>query len=78
MFDAEGNIHSLQPQRRGAVRLRRRTLSQQNPVTLFAPESQQVVHDYLESIKSQDIASLLDHGREVLGARARAASFRSR
>jgi signal transduction histidine kinase len=34
---------------------------------LFAPESQRAVMDYLESIKSSDISSLLDHGRDALG-----------
>ena len=31
------------------------------------PESQRAVLDYLESIKGADVASLLDHGRDVLG-----------
>jgi signal transduction histidine kinase len=34
---------------------------------LFAPESQRLVSDYLESVKSAGLASLLDHGRDVLG-----------
>ncbi len=34
---------------------------------LFAPESQRAVTDYLESIKTTSVASLLDHGRDMLG-----------
>jgi signal transduction histidine kinase len=40
---------------------------QRNLADLFAPESQPAVLDYLRSIKGADIASLLDHGRDVLG-----------
>jgi len=44
---------------------------QRNLVELFAPESQRVVMDYLESIKGAGLASLLDHGRDVLGRASR-------
>lgn len=67
MFDAEGNIHACNRSAEALFGYDGETLMQQNLVTLFVPESQQVVVDYLESLKSQDIASLLDHGREVLG-----------
>lgn len=67
MFDAEGNIHVCNRSAEALFGYDGEALLQQNLVTLFAPESQQIVVDYLESIKSQDIASLLDHGREVLG-----------
>ncbi|WP_177243724.1 PAS domain S-box protein [Bradyrhizobium sp. Gha] len=67
MFDAEGNIHACNRSAEALFGYDGEALMQQNLVTLFAPESQQVVVDYLESLKSQDIASLLDHGREVLG-----------
>ena len=49
-----------------------------NLATLFAPESQRVVREYLESIKGKGVASLLEHGRDVLGRAAAAASFRCR
>src|SRR6202011_3554723 len=42
-------------------------LVRRNLTELFAPESQRVVRDYLESIKGTGVASLLDHGRDVLG-----------
>ncbi|MET4043225.1 PAS domain-containing protein [Bradyrhizobium sp. RT6a] len=67
MFDAEGNIHACNRSAEALFGYDGETLMQQNLVTLFAPESQHVVIDYLENLKSQDIASLLDHGREVLG-----------
>jgi signal transduction histidine kinase len=40
---------------------------QRNLTELFAPESQPAVLEYLEGIKGADAASLLDHGRDVLG-----------
>ncbi|WP_439371029.1 PAS domain-containing protein [Bradyrhizobium sp. DASA03120] len=67
MFDAEGNIHACNRSAEALFGYDGEALLEQNLVTLFAPESQQVVADYLDSVKSQDIASLLDHGREVLG-----------
>ncbi|HEY0236104.1 MAG TPA: PAS domain-containing protein [Afipia sp.] len=39
-------------------------------IDLFAPESQRGVLDYLESVKAAGVASLLDHGRDVLGRAA--------
>ncbi|WFU73812.1 PAS domain S-box protein [Bradyrhizobium sp. CB2312] len=67
MFDAEGNIHACNRSAEALFGYDGATLLEQNLVSLFAPESQQIVADYLDSVKSQDIASLLDHGREVLG-----------
>lgn len=67
MFDAEGNIHACNRSAEALFGYDGEALMQQNLLTLFAPESQHIVIDYLESMKSQDIASLLDHGREVLG-----------
>ncbi|MCP3447425.1 PAS domain-containing protein [Bradyrhizobium sp. CCGUVB14] len=67
MFDAEGNVHACNRSAEALFGYDGETLMQQNLLTLFAPESQQVVVDYLDSVKNEDIASLLDHGREVLG-----------
>ncbi|MDH6264063.1 PAS domain S-box protein [Bradyrhizobium sp. BR13661] len=67
MFDAEGNIHACNRSAEALFGYDGEALLQLNLLTLFAPESQQIVLDYLQSLKSQDIASLLDHGREVLG-----------
>jgi len=67
MFDAEGNIHACNRSAEALFGYDGAALMQQTLMTLFAPESQQIVADYLENLKSQDISSLLDHGREVLG-----------
>ncbi|WP_027576115.1 PAS domain-containing sensor histidine kinase [Bradyrhizobium sp. WSM1743] len=67
MFDAEGNLHACNRSAEALFGYDGEALLEQNLMTLFAPESQQIVADYLESLKSQDISSLLDHGREVLG-----------
>ncbi len=67
MFDAEGNILACNRSAEALFGYDGEALLQQNLATLFAPESQRVVADYLESLKAPDIASLLDHGREVLG-----------
>ncbi|WP_018318276.1 PAS domain S-box protein [Bradyrhizobium sp. WSM2793] len=67
MFDAEGNIHACNRSAEALFGYDGTDLLEQNLATLFAPESRQIVADYLESLKSQDISSLLDHGREVLG-----------
>jgi PAS domain S-box-containing protein len=67
MFDAEGNIHACNRSAEALFGYDGEALLQHNLATLFAPESQRVVADYLESLKDEDIASLLDHGRDVLG-----------
>ncbi|TPQ39530.1 PAS domain-containing sensor histidine kinase [Bradyrhizobium guangdongense] len=71
MFDAEGNIHACNRSAEALFGYDGEHLLQQNLATLFAPESQRVVADYLDSLKSHDIASLLDYGREVLGREAK-------
>jgi PAS domain S-box-containing protein len=67
MFDAEGNILACNRSAEALFGQDGEALLQQNLAALFAPESQRVVADYLDSLKAPDIASLLDHGREVLG-----------
>src|SRR5260370_2142003 len=67
MFDAEGNINSCNRSAEALFGYDGAELVQRNLTELFAPESQRVVKDYLDSIKGADIASLLDHGRDVLG-----------
>ncbi len=67
MFDAEGNINSCNRSAEALFGYGGADLMQRNLADLFAPESQRVVLDYLESVKGADIASLLDHGRDVLG-----------
>jgi PAS domain S-box-containing protein len=67
MFDAEGNIHACNRSAEALFGYDGEALLQHNLATLFAPESQPVVADYLDSLKGENIASLLDHGRDVLG-----------
>lgn len=67
MFDAEGNINSCNRSAEALFGYDGAELVQRDLTGLFAPESQRVVWDYLESIKGAGMASLLDHGREVLG-----------
>ena len=67
MFDAEGTIHSCNRSAEALFGYDGSQLVQRNLMQLFAPESQPAVRDYLEGIKGADVASLLDHGRDVLG-----------
>ncbi|MGA7805460.1 PAS domain-containing sensor histidine kinase, partial [Bradyrhizobium sp.] len=67
MFDAEGNIHACNRSAEALFGYDGEDFLQHDLSDLFAPESQRAVLDYLESIKSAGVASLLDHGRDVLG-----------
>ena len=67
MFDAEGNINSANRSAEALFGYDGEELAQRNLAELFAPESQHGVFEYLASIKASDAASLLDHGREMLG-----------
>ena len=67
MFDAEGNINSCNRSAEALFGYDGPALVQRNLTELFAPESQPAVRDYLESTKGAGVASLLDHGRDVLG-----------
>jgi PAS domain S-box-containing protein len=67
MFDAEGNINSANRSAEALFGYDGDELVQRNLADLFAPESQHAVFDYLSSIKSSGVQSLLDHGREMLG-----------
>jgi PAS domain S-box-containing protein len=66
MFDAEGALNSCNRSAEALFGYDGDELVQRNLAELFAPESQRLVTDYLESIKGTGVASL-DHGREVLG-----------
>jgi PAS domain S-box-containing protein len=67
MFDADGNINSCNRSAEALFGHDGAELVQHNLSELFAPESQRVVRDYLETIKGANIASLLGQGRDVLG-----------
>jgi PAS domain S-box-containing protein len=67
MFDAEGNINSCNRSAEALFGYDGPELVQRNLTELFAPESQGAVRDYLESTRGEGVASLLDHGRDLLG-----------
>jgi PAS domain S-box-containing protein len=67
MFDAGGNINSCNRSAEALFGYDGEALVQRHLADLFAPESQRVVIDYLENVKSPDVSSLLDHGRDALG-----------
>ncbi|MHB8272902.1 PAS domain S-box protein [Bradyrhizobium sp.] len=67
MFDAQGNLNSCNRSAEALFGYDGDDLVRRNLSELFAPESQRVVQDYLESVRADGVASLLDHGREVLG-----------
>jgi len=67
MFDAEGNISSVNRSAEALFGYDGEELARRNLADLFAPESRHGVFDYLAGIKSEAGASLLDHGRETLG-----------
>src|ERR1700688_5204139 len=71
MFDAEGNLNSCNRSAEALFGYDGDEFVQRNLVDLFAPESQRVVMDYLESIKGAGVATLLEHGRDVLGRASR-------
>ncbi|MHC2337546.1 PAS domain-containing protein [Bradyrhizobium sp. USDA 4454] len=67
MFDAEGNIHSCNRSAEALFGYDGSEFVTHNLADLFAPESQHGIFDYLASVKSAGVESLLDHGRETLG-----------
>jgi len=67
MFDAEGNLNSCNRSAEALFGYDGADLVQRNLSELFAPESQPAVSDYLAGLRNADAASLLDHGRDVLG-----------
>ena len=71
MFDAEGNIRACNRSAEALFGYDGENFVHRNLIDLFAPESTRAVAEYLESVKGASVASLLDHGREVLGRVAR-------
>ncbi|MDB5636793.1 MAG: hypothetical protein JWP51_1701, partial [Bradyrhizobium sp.] len=67
MFDGEGNLNCCNRSAEALFGYDGAELVQRNLAQLFAPESQRAVRDYVEGLKGADIASQIDHGREVLG-----------
>jgi PAS domain S-box-containing protein len=67
MFDAQGNINSCNRSAEALFGYDGNDLVSRNLNDLFAPESQRVARDYLESMQGAGAASLFDHGRDLLG-----------
>ncbi len=67
MFDAQGNVNSCNRSAEALFGYDGDELTKHNLGVLFAPESESVVKNYLESLNGSGVASLLEHGREVLG-----------
>jgi PAS domain S-box-containing protein len=67
MFDASGNIHACNRSAEALFGYNGEELLRHGLAELFALESQPAVAEYLEAVKGAGVASLLDHGREVLG-----------
>jgi PAS domain S-box-containing protein len=66
MFDAEGNINSCNRSAEALFGYDGEEMARRNLADLFAPESRHGVFDYLASVKSSGVESLLEHGRETL------------
>jgi PAS domain S-box-containing protein len=67
MFDAQGRINSCNRSAEALFGHDGDEFTQHHLADLFAPESQRALKDYLESIKSPGVLSLLDQGRDVVG-----------
>ncbi len=67
MFDALGNIHCCNRSAEALFGYDGTELTQQNIATLFAAESEGTVKQYLENLNGIGVASLLEHGLEILG-----------
>ncbi len=66
MFDSLGAIHACNRSAEALFGYDGPEFAQRHLAELFALESQRVVVDYLAGIKGEHVASLLDHGRDVL------------
>ena len=66
MFDADGNINAANRSAEALFGHDADELARRNLADLFAPESRHGAFEYLAGIRASGVASLLDHGREVL------------
>ncbi|WP_052954856.1 PAS domain-containing sensor histidine kinase [Microvirga vignae] len=67
LFDETGRILSLNRSAEALFGYHQREVMGSLITILFAPESHKAALDYLESLRSPGVASLLNDGREVLG-----------
>jgi PAS domain S-box-containing protein len=71
MFDGDGRLNSCNQSAQALFGYDGDELTRRGLSELFAPESQRIISDYLESTKASALASVLDQGREVLGRTSR-------
>jgi PAS domain S-box-containing protein len=67
MFDAEGNIHACNRSAEALFGCDGEDFLRRHLGDLFATESQRAVAEYFDGVRGAGVASLLDHGRDVLG-----------
>jgi PAS domain S-box-containing protein len=67
MFDGLGRILSCNRSAEALFGRSGSEIAALNLIDLFAPESQKAALDHLENAKSVTVASLFDHGRDMLG-----------
>ncbi len=67
MFDAEGNVHACNRSAEALFGYDGEDFLRRHLGDLFAPESQRAVAEYFDGVRGAAVASLLDHGRDVLG-----------
>jgi PAS domain S-box-containing protein len=66
IFDGEGKIHSCNRSAEALFGLSDSEINRRPLADLFAPESPPAILDYLHAVRDASVASLLDHGRDVL------------
>jgi PAS domain S-box-containing protein len=67
IFDGQGKLLSCNRSAEALFGRNDTEIAALNLADLFAPESQRAVLNYLESVRTTSVASLLDHGRDMLG-----------
>lgn len=67
VLDGDGVILSLNSSAQALFGYDAHELEAVSYLTLFAPESQMIVRDYLEGVKENGVRSLMNDGREVVG-----------
>ena len=67
IFDGQGKLLSCNRSAEALFGRNDTEIAALHLADLFAPESQRAVLNYLESVKTTSVASLLDHGRDMLG-----------
>ncbi|MDQ0392700.1 PAS domain-containing sensor histidine kinase [Labrys monachus] len=67
ILDVEGRIISINRSAEALFGYEQREVAGKDLLLLFAPESHRAAFDYLDSLRANGVASLLNDGREVMG-----------